>query len=272
MMEAPLSQHQLSFFKTHGYLILRQILDPALLAKARARLWDAAPNGMRRDDPSTWVGPIRADAEDEGRDNYRRGFRWQYRKIGEEPWMVQMLPANPIVWGVAEQLLGTGRLVEPTGVRGIYCTLPYDDRETSPDGCHVDAHPFHFGVVAYIDDVEPGGGGFRVWPGSHRTFYYDFQTAYQRESTDAYDPDKARIGAGPSVDCHGHAGDVVLWHHRIGHMASHNTTRRIRQAVLYDFRKDDWETSQHEPPAENMWKDWSEEFQEVPLLDDAPGL
>ncbi len=36
MTTPPLSDHQLSFFKTHGYLILRQILDPALLAKARA--------------------------------------------------------------------------------------------------------------------------------------------------------------------------------------------------------------------------------------------
>ncbi len=269
-MKSPLSQQELAFFKTHGYLILRQVLDPALLARARARLWDAAPTSMRRDDPSSWVGPIPTDQESEERDNHRRGFRWQYRQIGDEPWMVQMLPKNPIVWGLAQQFLGEGHLIEPEGVRGIYCTLPYGDHATTANGCHVDAHPFHFGAVAYIDDVEPGGGGFRVWPGSHRTFYYDFQTAYQREPNDKYDPDKARIGAGASVDCHGRAGDVVLWHHRIGHMASHNTSRRIRQAVLYDFRKDDWETTQSEPPAEDMWKDWSAEFRSVELLNKVP--
>ncbi|MEC9377498.1 MAG: phytanoyl-CoA dioxygenase family protein [Candidatus Latescibacterota bacterium] len=267
MTTPPLSDHQLSFFKTHGYLILRQILDPALLAKARARLWDAAPPSMRRDDPTSWVGPVSTKEESDDRDNYRRGFRWQYRKIGPEPWMVEMLPKNRTVWNLAQQLLGRNRLVEPTGVRGIYCTLPYGDHETPPLGCHVDAHPFHFGVVAYMDDVDPGGGGFRVWPGSHRRFYYDFETAYQREPNERYEPDKAEIGAGPSVDCYGKAGDVVLWHHRIGHMAAPNTTRRIRQAVLYDFRKDDWETTQSEPPAQDMWKGWSDELRAAPLLD-----
>ncbi len=266
-MTDPLSRQDLAFFKTNGYLILRQILDPALLARARARLWDAAPPAMRRDDPSSWVGPISTEAQDDSRENYRKGFRWQYRGIGTAPWMVEMLPRNPTLWAVAEQLLGSGRLIEPDGVRGIYCTLPYGDHPTSPDHCHVDAHPFHFGAVAYIDDVDPGGGGFRVWPGSHRRFYYDFQTAYQREPNDRYAPDKAEIGASDSVDCHGRAGDVVLWHHRIGHMASHNTSRRIRQAVLYDFRKDDWETTQHEPPAQDMWKDWSQELRQIPLPD-----
>ena len=50
-------------------------------------------------------------------------------------------------------------------------------------------------------------------------------------------------------------------------MAAPNTTRRIRQAVLYDFRKDDWETTQSEPPAQDMWKGWSDELRAAPLLD-----
>ena len=269
MTNQPLSLDQLVFFKTHGYLILRQILDPALLARARARLWDAAPAAMRRDAPASWIGPIPKEAEDDSRENYQKGFRWQYRGIGDEPWMVELLPKNQTLWGAAEQMLGAGRLVGPGGVRGIYCTLPYGDHPTSPDHCHVDAHPFHLGAGAYIDDVDPGGGGFRVWSGSHRRFYYDFQTAYQREPNDRYAPDKAQIGAMPSVDCHGRAGDVVLWHHRIGHMASHNTSRRIRQAVLYDFRKDDWEMTQNEPPAPDMWKDWSQEMRQIKLMGDA---
>ena len=41
-------------------------------------------------------------------------------------------------------------------------------------------------------------------------------------------------------------------------MAGHNYTRRVRQAVLYDFRKTQLEQTQHEPPAEDMWRDWSD--------------
>ena len=55
-------------------------------------------------------------------------------------------------------------------VRGIYCTLPYGDRpEDNLSGVSVDAHPFHLGAVGYIDDVPPEGGGFTVWPRSHKT-------------------------------------------------------------------------------------------------------
>jgi ectoine hydroxylase-related dioxygenase (phytanoyl-CoA dioxygenase family) len=77
------------------------------------------------------------------------------------------------------------------------------------------------------------------------------------EPTDRYELDRQRISQQPSVDCHGRAGDIVFWHHRIGHMAGHNHTRRIRQAVLYDFCKVELARTQEEPPAADMWKDWS---------------
>ena len=43
-------------------------------------------------------------------------------------------------------------------------------------------------------------------------------------------------------------------------MASPNTSRQLRQAVLYDFVKKDLEETQQEPPQEEMWRDWSEEM------------
>ena len=265
MTSRRLSDEQIARFKTDGVLIVRRVLDPGLLARARARLWDAAPPSLRRDDPSSWAGPIRPEEEDEARGNYRKGFRWQYRSLGNLPWMVDLLPKNPAVWAMAQQLLGEGEVVEPENVRGIYCTLPYGDHEGRPDNCHVDAHPFHLGVVGYIDDVEPEGGGFRVWAGSHRTFYPDFESAYRMEPTPRYEPDRERLSRATSIDCHGRAGDVVFWHHRLGHMAAHNRTRRIRQAVLSDFRKKDLERTQEEPPADDMWKDWSPAVRQAPV-------
>ena len=76
MTSRRLSDEQIARFKTDGVLIVRRVLDPGLLARARARLWDAAPPSLRRDDPSSWVGPIRPEEEDEARGNYRKGFRW----------------------------------------------------------------------------------------------------------------------------------------------------------------------------------------------------
>jgi len=264
MTLAPLSDCQIADFKARGFLILRGILDPALLARARARLWDAAPASMRRDDPTSWIGPIRQQDEDLDRANYHKGFRWQYRTIGQEPWMVELLPKNPTVWAITQQLLGD-QVAEPADVRGIYCTLPHGDRQPGANHCHVDAHPFHLGVVGYIDDVEPEGGGFRVWEGSHRTFYPDFSSAYCMEPTERYESDRDRINQTESVDYHGRAGDVVFWHHRLGHMAAHNRTRRIRQAVLYDFRLQELQQIQQEPPADDMWKHWSPAVRQIDI-------
>ena len=260
-----LTTEQLRFFKREGYLILRGVMDPELMARARERLWDDPPASLNREDPATWVGPLpEADRSDDSA-NMKREYRWQYRRIGGEDWIVRMLPADPVIFGVAEQMLGAGRVRIPEGIRGIYCTLPYGSRPRRENGCHCDAHPFHLGVVGYIDDVEPDGGAFCVWPGSHREFYRTFTTGYMPDKTGEYEPLRDRLNRQPPVDCHGSAGDVLFWHHRLGHMAGHNYSARIRQAVLYDFRRTDLEEMQELPPPQDMWRDWSEELREVEL-------
>ena len=258
-----LTANDIAFFKREGYLIKRGVLDPELTAMARDRLWDDPPPSLKRDDPDTWVGPVVEEEESDDRNNYKKGFRWQYRAPGREEWMVQLLAKNPSIWAMAEQFLGKGQLTEPTGIRGIYCTLPYGDEPERPTGCHVDAHPFHLGVVGYIDEVPENGGGFCVWPGSHLEFYPTFVTRYKRDATDEYEKVRERLSEEAPVDCWGSAGDILFWHHRIGHMAGHNRSRQIRQAVLYDYVKTDVEATQDLPPLDDMWLDWSEEVQKT---------
>ena len=185
-------------------------MDPELTARARERLWDDPPASLKRKDPATWVGPLpEADRSDDSA-NMRREYRWQYRRIGREDWIVRMLATDPVIFGVAEQMLGAGRVRIPNGIRGIYCTLPYGDRPRPENGCHCDAHPFHLGVVGYIDDVEPDGGAFCVWPGSHREFYHTFTTGYMPDKTGEYEPLRQRLNRQSPVDCHGSAGDVLF--------------------------------------------------------------
>ena len=204
-----LTTEQLRFFKREGYLILRGVMDPELMARARERLWDDPPASLKREDPATWVGSLpEADRSDDSA-NMKREYRWQYRRIGGEGWIVRMLAADRVIFGVAEQILGAGRVQIPHGIRGIYCTLPYGDRPRPENGCHCDAHPFHLGVVGYIDDVEPDGGAFCVWPGSHREFYRTFTTGYMPDKTGEYEPLRERLNRQPPVDCHGSAGPVL---------------------------------------------------------------
>lgn len=249
-MEQPLTAEQVEFFRDNGYLILRDVLDPALMAQARDAWWQAAPPELKRDDPDTWVEAF-ADSR----------YTWKYRDRSYEPWMIELLHGNPTLQAVARQLLGPD-LQTPERIRGIYCVFP---EEQVPDDWqshfHVDQHAFHLGVVGYVDDVPPGGGGFTVWPGSHKLFYPFFKTAYTFHPVDGrenYWESELfqQVHQIEPVHTHGAAGDVVLWHHRLGHGASRNSSRQVRQAVLYDFKRADLEEVQDEPPPADMWRDW----------------
>ena len=250
----PYLDHQdIRFFKENGYLIKRDVLKAELMARARQRMWDNLPPPLVRDKPETWVGPFADPAGD--RSSHRRNFVWNYREPGDEDWMVRLLATDPIIWRMVEELLGVGMIEQPERIRGIYCVLSEGDAPVRPMTCHVDAHPFHLGVVGYIDDVGPKGGGFTVWPESHKTFYYDFTSQYANEQSESYNVHRAEFDKkGGYVDCYGQAGDIVFWHHRIGHSVGHNRSKRIRQAVLYDFKKKDLMVD--EPPCDNMWRDW----------------
>ena len=258
----------------NGYLIVRDAMDPDLMARARDRLWDFPPPTIKREDPSSWVGPLATEFVHENLDYQAREYHWHYHRVGKEAWIIDMLPRSPAIFAMAEQLLGAGEVVIPDHVRGIYCTLPRPVKTEVPDNCHTDGHPLHLGVVGYIDDVPPDGGGFRVWPGSHRDFYYAFKSQYVSERAENYAAVLERIRKGESVDCHGAAGDIIFWHHRLGHMAGHNFSDKIRQAILYDFCKRDlgsWFGKKRkqptppmlEPPCADMWRDWSEELRSI---------
>jgi hypothetical protein len=219
---------------------------------------------MKKDDPDSWVGPIKPEEESDDRTNFRRGYRWQYRRIGGEEFMVDLLPGNPTVNAVAEQLLGKGRFVPIRRLRGIYCTLPYGNVPRKPFGCHVDAHPFFYACVAYIDDVPPDGGGFTVWPKSHRKFWHDFHSRHRPEYGPDYERDRADVSENWAYDqTYGQAGDVVFWHHRMGHMASHNYSRQIRKAVLCDYVLKDTAVIEEEPPDGDIWRDWNDDIRDV---------
>lgn len=248
-MSQALTVEQVEFFRDKGYLVLRDVLDPALMAQTRDAWWDAAPPELRRDDPESWL--------DAFPDSH---FTWKYRDRSRESWMVELLFGNPKLQAVAKQLLGPD-LKTPERIRGIYCVFPDTDSTPRAARFHVDAHAFHLGVVGYIDDVPPDGGGFTIWPGSHKHFYHAFKTAYtfnplaeegEFQNTDTY---REVLQIDP-VYTFGSAGDVVLWHHRMGHGAGHNRSRQVRQAVLYDFCRADLDDIQDEPPPADMWRHW----------------
>ena len=122
--QAPrLTTDQIAQFKREGFLVLPGVVDPELCRQARDQMWDTIAQhrpSMRRDDPSTWT-PI----SDEEHESYTReetggdayfggGGNRYYIRNGAEDLLLDI--GARVVWDVAEQLLGEGEVVYPTGL------------------------------------------------------------------------------------------------------------------------------------------------------------
>ena len=296
-----LTDEEVAFFVEHGYLIKKSFMDPALCAAARDVLWAGNRSSrLKRGEPETWHGPF--DKADENDDepgmrfvNGRTGNRWHLGSCGGEQAIMDALPRA--VLPLIEQLLGAGsvalpapagelpqlgeRVWMPKWSRGIYCTLPGSPpRPPGANGCHTDSHPLHIGAVGYIDDVLPNGGGIRVWDRSHRVFYPTFEFQYSQRrpegrwsgqwtkelGSDQYKVALEAVRSAEPVDAHGPVGTVVFWHGRVGHDAGPNyqpVGGKIRQAILYDFSREDMDAMDTNPPSQSMWRDWSPQVQAI---------
>ena len=259
---------------------------------------------IKRNDPSTHIGPFDQSDIEEDVTNLRFEYKWQLRYVGTEKLIIDLVFSETLQ-KIAEQLLGKDTLVVPKvggktmgshgpawprgpvdpaldneGARGIYATLPYGSKVKEPDFCHTDGHPFNLGFVGLIDEVLPHGGAFKVWPGSHKRLYPTFQMQYDQPripfyehmpkfkgiiQSDEYEKEIKKILKDTKpVDCWGSKGDVVLFHQRLAHMAGHNYSGKIRVAVLYYFKIKDLNECRTKPPQENMWEDWSDLLKATP--------
>ena len=297
-----LDTQQMRFFKTNGYLILRGAMDSTLCQRVRDFMWQALPAdvSLRREDPSSFIGPFFEQDESSDERHLRSGYRWLNRYLGVNADVISLIYSEPIC-AMAQQLMGgnlrqavvngmpmgshgtawPGGPTDPAlgndGARGVYCTLPYGNKARGPDGCHTDGHPFQLGVVGLIDDCREDGGAFKVWPGSHTRLYPTFALRYDQPRipyyphlpefkgiahSDAYLVELERvIDEIEPVECHGQAGDIVFWHHRLAHAAGQNYSDQIRQAVLADFWTEDLDYLRTISVAADMWDDWSEALQ-----------
>ncbi|MCZ6617703.1 MAG: phytanoyl-CoA dioxygenase family protein [Gammaproteobacteria bacterium] len=228
-----LSAEQIGFFRSNGYLLVPGAMEVDLCARVREMMWQALPPGasLARNDVTSHVGPF-PDAD---------------------------------------------RSADSLHFREGYWTLPYGNTTREPDACHTDGHPFQLGVVGLIDDIPKDSGAFKVWPGSHKRLYPTFQLRYDQPRIPYYDhlPSFKGIVHTPeylaeieklnsdteAVECWGSTGDIVFWHHREAHMAGHNYSDVIRQAVLADFWKTDFDHRRMEPAQGEMWRDWSAAMQ-----------
>ena len=146
---SPLDPAQIERFKRQGCLLLEGLIDPGTLSAWRDQFWSHV--GADHNDPATWP-------ED-----------YVIRDFAVDPPFGQL----PGMRSIIEQL-GGGMFGGGGGSMLVKWPGPEGSAWKMPDSGHMDGYGpggwsggFMLGATTYMDDVEPGGGGFVYWPRSH---------------------------------------------------------------------------------------------------------
>jgi hypothetical protein len=164
----------------------------------------------------------------------------------------------------AEELVGEGRLQDPSETGRIVLRFPQRDALTAPgsqqaseigshiDGVNVGSSMPTVGVATYLNRIQPRGGGFTVWPGSHHLV-----GKYYREAADdiyagdggipalspdgSWESDRQLSEQFDPIEVHGDPGTVVLWHGHMEHTGGINLspgTVRMGLFTRFNLRED----------------------------------
>lgn len=271
-------------FKRQGYVQLDAGIDESVIEDAREIVWEALPISRN------------SSLEDLGEQDY------EY--LGLDGELSDLEPFTEIrnsIFGMAEEFVGKDRLEKPTGEvempkeLQIVINYPKNIRfsdlhlrdmgygprgtETTAGG-HLDGYGVNFkspekkmtfnystiGVGVYLDDVQIGGGGLTVFPGSH----YIAEKYFENHSLESpgwmgqlpaidddggWNYDKPLYRQLRSKEISGSAGTVIFWHMRLLHCAAPNQRSNPRLATFSRFTRKEGEEIQ-ENAATNLWKYW----------------
>jgi hypothetical protein len=218
-----LTSEQRAQFLADGFVLLRAAFPREAAEALVPQFWASAP--VPKDDPGAWEQPV---------------FVIQ-RSFGEGPgarlWSDRALAA-------LDDLLGAGRYHAPAGSGWPVVNLPgFHALPWAPParGWHIDGIHFHHhvnspeqGLVGLLlfTDVEPGGGGTAVKPGSHRItarILWDAEPdgLELAELCRRVDVATAHL---PAIEVVGGAGDILMMHPHLYHASSPNCRSRARIA------------------------------------------
>ena len=259
------TQRQREELYRNGFVVLRDVIDPDVITAARESFWDGFP--IDRDDYSALL---------EAPERYENA--WEYIT---DPAPFQEI--NEQLFPYAEELAGEGTLTEPGDSIQVTPRFPNGEQREADrkpplhrGRGHIDGYGpafdstyevGHYTVMTTVnlDRVEPRGGGFTVWPGSHwwAAEYYDeyhLESLVNNASLPAYRDGGWQRGEYLAeqidpLEIHGDPGTTVFWHQNLLHAGGINNSRWTRLAAIQRFSRPDAHEIKRDAFA-NPWKYW----------------
>ena len=257
MPPAVLSDHQIRQFCRQGYCVTEVAISDEVVERAVEKVWELSPPSFQRNKPRSWQGMFPDSCKMQSIED--RAGRVKFREcLRGERWLYDLTAGDATVIAAATDLIGDP--VEPEYVRGLYPVFPV--RKGRAKG-HCDRHKFQVGVVLYLSDVLPMGGGFTVWPGSHRVMARQHRTLGGEERFDTFEAALAEVQRSTvPIEIAGPKGTMVLWHQRLVHTAGINQRPAVRHATLCDFKNEAF-LAMADAEGEDLWSTWSPRVRQV---------
>ena len=239
-----LTTKQIVFFQEHGYLILKDLIDPEIINGWRTQVWEHFNSSLET--PETWPN-----------DYEIQGFNFS-----------PLFGHLPVLQEITEQL-GGGQFFTGGGGSPIIKWPNPEEEWAMPNDGHIDAYgavagwsPFMIGATTYLYDAEPKGGAFIFWPGSHRSTHKYFLRYPDQIDGSFYDIEDwdwhvlSDLSPEGPREFIGAAGDVVLWHAFLCHTGSANMREVPRFGLFARYAHKEQEGIKYEIP-EDLWKYWA---------------
>lgn len=222
-----LSHQQVEQYRETGWLVVEEMLDPALLSQARDVIAEFVANSANvsaHDDVYDLEPGHRPEAPRVRRIKTPHKNHPLFWKIAKLPKLV----------GVLEQLLG------PSGVRlhGSKINLK-EPHYGSPVEWHQDwafyphTNDDILAVGVMLDDMLVENGPLMVLPGSHRGPVYDHHA--DGYFSGAINPASVDLDFSKAVALTAPAGSMSFHHVRLVHGSAQNTSQKKRQLLLYEY-------------------------------------
>tara|TARA_A100001037_G_C15088081_1_gene607678 strand:+ start:172 stop:1287 length:1116 start_codon:yes stop_codon:yes gene_type:complete len=269
---ATVNPSEAAHFKEHGFIVKRGLIrDAEVFVQIEDHMWNNVPRGlMRRDDPNSWIDtPGQCWTE---RDSLEVGMllegNWKMRSkegIGTEPFLIGKIANHPNMRSIARILMG-GTPALSRRVRGIYSVFPSRPGSVGRYRPHADYMAAHLSAMVISSEINPRGGGFIIWPGSHKRLHPYWRTVHGGTMISA----KAEpfltareqiLRDTMPVEFNGKPGDVIFWHPRALHSAglnhsADNGSPAVRMIIPCDYQiagRDYFDDEDYGPGADYQW-------------------